>query len=299
MSPDQNPYSESIRVIAEAENLYQDNSGLGEEKWSDSLVQLSPESIKAISARGWRKRGLAEPTNEFLIGVLALIAKERSPKERTLAIGVLQSVLDLPDDNTTGLMNLRNACIRELDELRALPGVDYSQAEAAVTERPFRLEPIDPSEIGPIRSNSPQDKPHLESAALWQLILYPQQRYEEVVQKFEDNYIRWSKTFDTRSLSLVLCAYGRALEKVGRYCEALVAHRWASKIYPYRGFTSCDILEDLEAKVAKVLEEKRRDLKGNQEICEYCYRTISEEEQPCVFRGRVACEECDSKLRGR
>jgi len=296
-SQDQKRYSDAMKVIAEAENLYQDNSGEGEPRWSDSLVELSPDSIRAISARGWRKRGSAEPANEFLIRVLGRIAKDRSLQERTLAIGVLQSVLDLPDDNTTGLMNLQNACIRELDELKALSGVDYSQAEVSVDTKLFRLEPIDPSQIGPFKSPSPHEKPNLESAALLQMTGYQEQRYEEAVQKFEANYSRWSKTFDRRSLSLVLCAYGFALEKLGRYCDAVLAHRWACKIYPYKGFASCDRLQKIESMAAKELEEKRHNLKDKQEICEYCFRILSEQEQARVFCGRVACEQCDNTLR--
>ena len=245
---DPNRYSEAVRIIAEAENLYQDNSGLGEEKWSNSLVELSPESIKAISARGWRKRGFAEPTNEFLIRVLGRIAKERSSEERALASAVLQGVLALTDDNTTGAMNLRNACVRELDELQALPGVDYSQVEERASRKGFCLDPIEPEEVGPFQSKSAHDKPNAESAALCQLTLSPQEDYKKVIKKFEANYARWSKTFDARSLSLVLCSYGFALEHMERYSEAVLAHRWACKFYPYKGFSSYDILPLAEAK---------------------------------------------------
>lgn len=249
---DPSRHSEALGVVAEAENLFQDNSGVGEEEWSDALTRLSPESIEVIAKRGWHKRGPAEATNEFLVRVLARVAEERSPAERKAAVGVLRSVLDLPDDNTVGHMRLRGACIRELGGLNALPGAEPAQPLGEA--KSFRLRPIERSQVGPVKSNPPDDQPNLESQALWQLVL--DHEYEEVVARFERSYPSWSKTFDTRSESLVLCAYGRSLEELKRYDEAVLAHRWACKFYPYRGYTSCDILDEVEAKAAEATRRK-------------------------------------------
>lgn len=253
-STDQVPeaYAKALKLIAQIDKyIDQDLSGIGYEQEINTLVGLSLGSIRAI-AEIWSK-GLhaSEHTDEILVEVLGQIARERSPKERQLAIGVLQNALDLPDDNTTRPMRRRNACISELDKLNALPGVKSVKEKPAKKTETFKLDPIDPSEIGPIRSNPPEDKPNLESSALCQLTLYPNERYEEVVQRFERNYDRWRKTFDARSLSVALCAYGIALEHFGRYSKAVLAHRWACKIYPYRGFTSCDVLAQVEAKAAR------------------------------------------------
>lgn len=247
-----NRYSRARQVIAEAEMLWQDNSGLGEEQWSKALVGLSPESIKAIGDRGWSKRGTTEPTNEFLVRVLAHIAAEKSLEERKQAIGALRSVLDLPDDNTTGFSNLRGACVRELDSLKALPGGAQQDFQPSSAEQPFQLGPIESSDIGPIGDRPPNEKPNLESQSVWRLVLYPEQDFEQVIKQFETNYTRWQKSFDRRSLSLVLSAYGFSLERVGRLQEAVIAHRWACKLYPFKGFGSCDALPNLEARLAEV-----------------------------------------------
>jgi len=242
-------YEKAVKVLQEAENLFQDGSGTGEEEWGDALVQFSPESIKAVLQRGWKKRGFSEPTNEFLVRVLARIAAERTPEEKQQAIGALQSILDLPDDNTTGHMNLRGASIRELGKLNALPGVEARDSECPGDAQPFRLASIEPGDIGPLGANSPSEKPNLESQSLWQLVLSPTQDYQEVIKRFEANYSRWKSTFDRRSHSLVLAAYGFSLERLGHLREAVLALRWACKLYPYKGFGACDALPEVEARL--------------------------------------------------
>jgi uncharacterized membrane protein YebE (DUF533 family) len=245
-------HADAVKILARAEQvLWQDNSGLAEEQYSDSLVKLSPDSIRAISERGWSRRGTAGPTNQLVIRVLGRIAKERPPQERALAIRALQCILRLPDDNTTGHTDVRDACIRELDELDALPGVPRRTTSSPPSAKPFKLPPIGASDVPPARSGSMHAQPNLESASLWQLVRYPEQRYDEVVRRFEANYLRWVQNFHFRSLALALCSYGVALEALGRCADALIAHRWAAKFYAYKGFSSVDMLPELEKKVAK------------------------------------------------
>ena len=271
---------------------------MGYDEKINTLVALSPDSIRCIYDI-WRLNAPAsENTDKLLVEVLASIAKERPSEERKFAIDTLQKALELPDDNTTRPMRRRNACIQKLDELNALPGVEYGEEQTSEKTEPFRLEPIDASELEPFKYNPPQDKPNLEASALWELAHPREHREEEVVRRFENNYKRWSKTFESRSLSLVLCAYGMVLERLGRYSEAVQALRWACKIYPYKGFTACDVLHKVEEKAAKELEEKRRNLKGKEEICEYCFKIIDEQNQACIFKEKIVCEECDKKLRG-
>jgi hypothetical protein len=293
--PNQQRYTEAARAIAEADKyLWQ---GVGQSELSEVLVGLSPESIQAISDRGWKKRGRAEPTNELLIRVLARIAEEKSPQEGKLAIEVLRSVLSVPEDNTSGWISIQNACIKKLDELNALPGVEYNEEQVS-EEEPFQLDPIDASEIGPFR-NMPSDRANFEAGALWELAHPREHREEEVMQRFKRNYTKWSKSFDARSLSLVLCAYGLVLERLERYCEAVQALRWSCKIYPCRDFTACEVLHKVEEKAAKARAERRKYLFDKQEICEYCDSLITVHERTYIFHGNVTCEECNKKLRER
>lgn len=256
---DHQKYIKTGKIIARIDQLAgQDLSGSSYEKEVNDIVSLSPDCMRFIFDIWSKNVRASESTDALLVKVLGYIAKERPKEEKQLAIKVLQDTLDLPDDNTTRLMRRRNACIRILDEIQALPGVAYQNNHSEVEGEAFKLKNINSDEIGPIQSRLPQDKPNLEATALWQLIPYPQQHYEEVIQRFETNYSRWSKTFDPRSLSLVLCAYGRALEGLNRYREALIAHRWACKFYPYKGFSSCDHLPDIEARVTQMDKAKEK-----------------------------------------
>lgn len=128
-------YSEAESVLAEARKLYYSIDRNFEIQLSDRLLALAPESIKAISDRGWAKRGSSdEAANEFLIRVLSRIAREGSLDEQRRAASALRQVLDVPDDGTTGWSNVRTACSEALQEM----GVASNEAKRRGTENETR-----------------------------------------------------------------------------------------------------------------------------------------------------------------
>jgi len=145
---DEARFVEAEQLIAEAAAKLAFSIGDIETQLSRRLVELSPDSIRAIAKRGWLRRGDGEEqANAFLVRVLARIVRTRPTAERASALFMLRRIPMLFDDNTSGWTDLQRACSVAL--------ADADEFLATLPEHEVNVEAVEPKvarEITPERT---------------------------------------------------------------------------------------------------------------------------------------------------